>query len=270
MRTLDEAVFPSGIYCISCGALIDASRPYSLCDDCVRKIHWITGEPREDGSPGTCAKCGKALNEEYHGGSAGPAGRLCYDCMERNHYFTRGYSCMTYGLMEREIMMDFKYHEKSYLGRHLGDILFDRMRPEIDTGLQIDVIIPVPLSRDRMRKRGYNQTLMMARRMAERWEEYAKPGAPILEAGVLYRAKKTIMLRSLSPAERALALEGAFLVAEGTESRIIGKNVLLIDDIYTTGATADACSRALLEAGAKSVFMLSLASGGNRKPSGVR
>ena len=238
LKVVDEAIFPSNIYCICCGALIDGSRPYSLCDECVRKFHWNTGR--------TCNSCGKALPDTYHGD-------LCYDCMQHSHYFTKGFSCLTYGLPEREVLMDFKYNGKGYIGRKFGDILYDRISCE---NLKIDVIIPVPISRARMRKRGYNQSAVMAKSLAQRM------GVAYDEQS-LVRVRNTKMLRTLDPAERELALEGAFKV-EG--SALQGKCVLLIDDIMTTGATAEACSKALLEAGTDSVIFLCLASGGNWKP----
>lgn len=262
LHELDEAVFPSGIYCASCGCLIDRSRSYSLCDDCISRFHWITGR--------TCAGCGKAMPPQSKG-------RLCYDCMREPHFFEKGYSCLTYGLHERELMMGLKYGGKGYLARVFGDILFDRMEPELAAGAsdgcgRIDLVCPVPVSRGRLQKRGYNQSAIMSRQFVRRWREAAMergsmlPPAPVLRPGLLYRAKETQMLRSLNPTERRMALEGAFAVA-GTDLPLLkGKNVLLIDDIYTTGATADACSKVLLEGGASKVFLLSLASGGNRKP----
>ena len=239
-ETLAEAVFPSNIYCIFCGALIDSSRMYSLCDECIRKFHWITGR--------TCEKCGKALPDTYHGS-------LCYDCMQHSHCFVKGFSCLTYGMYEREVLMDYKYNGKGYIGRKFGDILYDRISCE---NIQIDVIIPVPISRERMRKRGYNQSSVMSQQLALRME------VPFDDKS-LVRIKNTHMLRSLDPAERKLVLEGAFAYSEGNVPDLCGKRVLLIDDIMTTGATADACSKVLLDAGAESVIFLSLASGGNWK-----
>ena len=100
---ITEAVFPSNIYCAVCGSLIDRSRPYALCDKCVTQMHWITGN--------TCGICGKALPDTYRGFDSNGR-QVCYDCMARTHYFTRGWSCMSYGLHEREVMMDIKYSGK--------------------------------------------------------------------------------------------------------------------------------------------------------------
>lgn len=251
-------VFPSNIYCIVCGSMIDGSRPYALCDECVRKMHWITGD--------TCDRCGKALPETYRG--VGPDGRrLCYDCMTRDHSFTRGWSCLSYGLYEREIMMAIKYSGKGYIAGKMGDVMYERMEPLIEAAKEeeiapFDVVIPVPVGSKRLVRRGYNQSELMARQFLRRWGR----GGPRLETHVLRRSKETVMLRSLNPEERRLALHGAFAVNERLRHRIEGCNILLIDDIYTTGATADACSKALLEAGASDVYLLTLCSGGNRRP----
>lgn len=286
IRELDEAIFPSGIYCICCGSMIDRTRTYSLCDDCIRKFHWITGR--------TCGKCGKAMPDTSRG-------ELCYDCMQENHFFRKGFSCLTYGLHERELMMDLKYAGKGYLARIFGDMMLDRLEPEIREGLSIDLVAPVPVSPGRLRERGYNQSVIMARRLCKGWADriaenartagksrqgkdlssvlpakgeteaeaetaagYRQP--PTCLSQLLYRTRETAKLRSLNPVERRLILRGAFAVTPRYRARLKGKTVLLVDDIYTTGATADACSQALLQAGAAAVDLISLASGGNRRP----
>ena len=271
---ISETVFPSNIYCAVCGSLIDRSRPYALCDECITQMHWITGN--------TCGICGKALPDTYRGFDS--SGRqVCYDCMSRSHYFTRGWSCMSYGLHEREIMMDIKYSGKGYLARKMGDVMFDCMEVLIEEAREcvvrpFDVVVPVPVNKKRLVKRGYNQSEIMARQFIRRWsaaERSAGTGrpdiistVPRLETEVLIRQRETVMLRSLNPEERRLTLQDAFAVNPALQHRIEGKNVLLIDDIYTTGATADSCSKTLLEAGASEVYLLTLCSGGNRKPRG--
>ncbi len=249
LSAFDEALFPSNIYCICCGSLIDKSRPYALCDLCIKKFHWITGR--------SCDKCGKALPDTYKG-------RLCYDCMRIDHAFEKGFSCLTYGLYEREVLLDFKYNGKSYYGAKFGDILYDRMACET---IEPDVIIPVPISAKRMKKRGYNQSALMAAQLSKRW------GVPMDDA-ILARRKDTQLLRSLNPADRRLALAEAFAVdakgaasgKHGEDERLRGKKVLLVDDIFTTGATVDTCAKVLLDSGADKVYVLTLASGGNRRP----
>ena len=277
LRRVDEAVFPPSLYCICCGAMIDNSRSYSLCDDCIRRIHWNTGV--------TCALCGKALPERLETGQ-GAGSRLCYNCMVDRPLYERGFSCVTYGLHEREIMMDLKYAGKGYLARICGDMMFDLIEGEISegqfssSGSRIDYIVPVPADGDRVRERGYNQSALMADQLAKRWRRSVRQDRehrdkkspagmlpPVFQADMLYRTRKTRKLRSLTPAERAMELEGTFDVRDRYREKLNGSNVLLIDDIYTTGATANACTRVLLDAGASKVFFLSWASGGNRRPS---
>ncbi len=235
-----EMLFPSGIYCISCGSMIDRGRTYSLCDACAAKIHWINGK--------CCVKCGKALSDTYRG-------NICYDCISERHDFIRGFSCMTYGIAERNMILSFKYGDRGYMGREFGDIMYDRISCE---DIEADVIVPVPLHSKRQRKRGYNQTEIMAARLSR------LTGIP-LDSRSLVKIRETKPLSGMNIAERAMAVEGAFEVREWRKSGLEGKNILLVDDIYTTGATADACSRAMLSAGAAGIFVLSLASGGNRR-----
>lgn len=235
------AIFPSNIYCISCGSLIDKTRNYSLCDKCMGKLHWINGR--------TCDKCGKALPQTYKG-------RFCYDCMTYSHYFSKGYSCLTYGMYERELLFDFKYRGKSYLAEKFADILYDRMACE---DIQIDVIIPIPVGAERLRKRGYDQSVLMADNLSARW------CVPVAK-DILLRKRDTPFLRGLSPVERENVLKNVFCISQTGQKTVRSKRILLVDDIYTTGSTADACSKELLEKGAEDIFLLTLASGGNRKP----
>ena len=105
----------------------------------------------------------------------------------------------------------------------------------------------------------------MARQMVKQWKDFGR-AVPTLQGDILIRKRETEMLRSMNPEERRLALGGAFGVKFGREKQLAGKNILLVDDIYTTGATADACSSVMLRAGAEGVYLLTLCSGGNRKP----
>ena len=86
-----EWIYPSNIYCISCGSIIDNSRDYALCDSCMQRFHWL-GEK-------TCQKCGKILSPDYRN-------PLCWDCRTFDHEFDRGFTCVQYGLYERGLLMD--------------------------------------------------------------------------------------------------------------------------------------------------------------------
>lgn len=237
-----DVLYPPCIYCISCGSIIDATREYALCDQCMESFHW-TGTK-------TCSKCGKIVAEDYRH-------TLCYDCRSFGHDFDKGFTCVQYGLYERGVLMDFKYRGKSYIGRALGDILYDRMSIE---DIRFDLVVPVPLYRKKQNRRGYNQAAVMARRFAVRC---GKPFAPDL----LCRIGETAPMKGLGAFERHENLRGAIAVSVSNHYCLEGQNILLIDDIYTTGSTLDECSRILHQAGAGKVYVLTFACGANRKTS---
>lgn len=236
-----ECLYPSNIYCVSCGSIIDKTRPYALCDECMEKFHWLGKK--------TCRKCGKILNDDYRHD-------LCYDCMEYSHEFTKGYTCVQYGLYERGLLMDYKYRGKSYIGRKLGDILYDRISLEEQS---FDLIVPVPMHEKKQQQRGYNQAQLMAQRLAQRME---LPCA----SGLLTRVRETLPMKGLGAFDRQENLRGVFAVSQKNHYEIKGRQILLIDDIYTTGSTMDACSVTLKAAGAEEVFALSFACGANIPP----
>lgn len=244
---LIEAVFPSDIYCITCGSVIDSSRYYSLCDNCIEKINWVGKH--------TCSSCGKPLAREDNRS-------LCYDCRSKVHYFDKGFTCAGYGLYERSLMMDMKYRGKSYIGRIMGKILADRFYIAVDTYSalsEIDYIVPVPVHKSRMRERGYNQAAIMAKELAE------EIGVPVKQ-GILKRTRGTRAMKGLNPQERQGNVEEAFSVTSVKEPNIRGKRILIIDDIYTTGSTMDACSKALKNNGARAVYVMTFAAGKNVIP----
>lgn len=240
IRNLFKYVFPDDIYCICCGSIIDSTRPYSLCNSCMDNIHWITGR--------TCSICGRALYDTY-------PSDVCYSCMDSEHVFDRGFSCVDYGLLERGIIMDFKYGGKSYIGWKLAEIMTDRFMCEY---MDADIIVPVPVSIRRRNERGYNQAEILAKGLAA--------GTGIRYGGdVLKRVRDTSAMKALSVTDRKSNLKDAFKVSESAVKTIDGADIVLVDDIYTTGATADECCRVLKEAGAGRCYIFSFASAPNRR-----
>jgi len=236
-----EFIFPSNIYCICCNSVIDRTRPYALCDLCVQKFHWMGKK--------TCQKCGKILEEGY-------SHEECIDCRNMAHQFVKGFTCTRYGLYERVLMMDYKYHDKAWIGRKVGDILADRMQQET---FRPDLVVPVPIHKYREDKRGYNQVELIAR-------QYAKLAELPIDSRMLIRTKDTLPMRNLGVSQRIANVQDAFSIRNGWEEKLDGKTILLIDDIYTTGSTADSCTQTLLQGGAKEVWLLTFASGSNVIP----
>lgn len=231
-----DGVFPGNIYCLCCGSIIDNSRKYSLCDKCIRRFTWVGAR--------TCENCGKILPERY-------SHTICPDCRQIAHSFDRGFTCAAYGLYERMIMMDYKYSDKSYIGRIIGEILYDRMKWE---SIEYDFIVPIPVHKARLAKRGYNQAELMAK-------FFARLAKKPVRSNILRRDKETLPMRGLGAGERRENMRNAFSIISANTDILASANVLLIDDIYTTGSTLDSAASTLKEAGAKRVYTLTFAAG---------
>jgi len=142
-----------------------------------------------------------------------------------------------------------KYQGKRSIAKRLGAVLADRLLSDSTVG-RIDLLIPVPLHSSRERERGYNQSALIARAVGEHL------GVPV-EERVLQRVKNTQTQTQLSASERAANVAGAFRVR--IPEVVAGRRVALVDDVVTTGATADACAEALIATGASEILLLALA-----------
>ena len=236
MDTVLDLIFPSNIYCISCGKPINDNLPYALCDSCVRIINWANQE--------TCEVCGKPLR-------IGKRGRLCSDCQKWPRFFNRGITCTQYGTLERDLIHRFKYHDQSYYGRKLADLMIERLKVE---DLQVDIVLPVPMYKGKEKRRGYNQASLLAKNIAIYLEKPFNPG-------LLIRATDTLPMSALGITDRRDNIEGVFVVKKEKQREICGKAVLLVDDVFTTGSTADGCAKVLLKAGAVKVYVATFAAG---------
>lgn len=196
--------------------------------------------------PSACCRCGKPVEpeEEY-----------CSDCRQKKHMYYRGAAVFRYRSVSGALYR-FKYEGRreygDYFGREMARALEDFL-PQMGAAHRPELFVPVPCSEERKRKRGYNQAAVLADQLARRTK------IPVCERA-LARSKDTAAMRNMSASERQNNLKKAFH-AYGNSVRL--KSIMLIDDIYTTGATIDACAGALLEAGAKEVSFLTLAIGEN-------
>ena len=215
-------------------------KPYGelICRECA-KVPQPVGEY-------TCCKCGKPVDpeEEY-----------CSDCRVKKHIYYRGAAAFRYRSVSGSLYR-FKYEGRreyaDYYGREMARAL-DRFIEEAGPAHMPQILVPVPCSAQRIRKRGYNQAAVLAQKTSEIVQ------IPV-DTDVLKRSKDTKAMRNMSASERQNNLKKAFH-AYGNSVRL--KSIMLIDDIYTTGATVDACAQALLEAGAEEVSFLAFAIGEN-------
>jgi ComF family protein len=236
-----DLLFPPSIYCMACGNLIDASRPYALCDACRERFGWANGH--------TCAKCGKPLRGDG-------ARTLCADCAAGGHLFEKGFVCVRYADC-RAVLHGFKYGGRTHYGAHIARIMYDRLlwaRAARGESPGADLLLPVPMYGKKERKRGYNQADLAGRRLARL---LALP----YDGTLLVRTRDTRVMSSLSAEDRGANVQGAFALARGRGDAVRGLRVMLVDDIFTTGSTIDACAEVLLAAGAASVRFIVFAAG---------
>lgn len=198
--------------------------------------------------PPRCPVCGVPVAE--HGG-------LCLDCWNQleapvdpiGENDTVIAACL-YNDISRDLILQFKHGGKIGHAQLMARMMAARVDEKPSEGLR--AIIPVPLHRLRLWQRGYNQAALLAR-------ELAKYGKGELLIDGLIRQKRTPSLGGLSREQRQRALSGAISVSKSRAAFVTGRDILLVDDVYTSGATAGACVDALTKAGARSVQIVCFA-----------
>lgn len=188
-----------------------------------------------------CACCGLPFAFEM------AEGTLCTGCLTDKPPYTTARAALVYDDLSRDMVLKFKHADQTHAVHAFIPWL---RRAGADMLAQGDVLIPVPLHRFRLLQRRYNQSALIAQALS------ASCGLPWLPAA-LSRSKATPSQGHLGYKERQKNVRNAFAIAQ--PEAIQGKTVLLIDDVYTTGATVKECSKALLKAGAKDVHVLSVA-----------
>ncbi len=199
-----------------------------ICDSCQSKIVRLTGK--------NCVFCGQAVR----------GADICNDCRNRDHSYIayKGYAFYT-GVM-RESILRLKYQNDIGIARLLSDFLENLVRT---SGWDFDVIIPIPLSRQKLSERGYNQASRLAKPLAAKLGKLYCPNA-------LIRIRETSSQVGLDIRSRLDNVENAF---RANSKLIKNKTVLLIDDVFTTGATLESAASELKLSGAKAVYAMTLA-----------
>jgi len=175
---------------------------------------------------------------------------VCSRCVRENHAFDRAFSVCVYEDVIKSLIHSFKYKDKEYLGKPLSRLIVDFINEyDIPAGY-MDYLIPVPLHRTKLREREYNQAQILCAGVA------AALNKPMMDNN-LFRYRATDTQTAQEPHQRFTNVKGSFAVTE--KNAVLDKNILLIDDVLTTGATASEAARALKSAGANIVFVLTLA-----------
>ena len=225
------------------GGSLMAAYDALICRDCRKELALIR-DP-------VCEKCGKQLY-------AGEEGRLCHDCREKVRSFLSCRCMLIYDELTRDIISAVKYNSKREYIDLLSLMAADRYGDWI-RGLGIDLIIPVPVHPSRLKKRGYNQAELMAFGIGRLLN------IPV-EGKAVIRTKQTLPQKELDRDSRLKNLQNAFQTVPDTIKRIRSSfgdavSVLVVDDIYTTGATLDLVSLSLISSGITEVYGLCMAAG---------
>lgn len=210
--------------CASCG-----EPGYRLCPDCYEKIQFLQGNK--------CQICGRIINE---------TATQCVTCQTEPPPYDGFRSLGFYEGVIRDCVHALKYENNQSLGDFFSQMLVSLISKE---NWQLDMVTPVPLSAQRYRERGYNQSSLLAKPLAARLKVKFNPFA-------VRRIRHTPSQVGLSAEERRQNVIGAF---QAENALVYRKSVLLVDDVMTTGATMTACAQAVRDAGARPVYCVTLA-----------
>jgi ComF family protein len=180
------------------------------------------------------------------------ADHLCGRCLEQAPAFRMARAAFAYDRSLVDVIHCFKYKGKTRLAGPLGVLLW-RTYCRYWSSEPVDLILPVPLHRQRLRQRGFNQSELLLRN----WKHTSHQAAPAIASGVLVRAAATQAQAGLSRRDREVNIRGVFAVKRPELVR--GRHVVVVDDVITTGATVAECARELLSSGAARVDVLALA-----------
>jgi ComF family protein len=221
---LDFALPPR---CAGCGTIVVET--HSFCPDCWKEVEFL--------GDGGCSTCGMPLQATES--------NSCAACLARPPRIARTRAAVAYGELPRGLAIRLKYGRKVAIARTMARYMAPLVAFSDDA-----VLVPIPLHRTRLWRRGFNQSALIARELSRRSGIASDPFA-------LRRVKRTPPLKGMSPLQRRKAVAGAFRIAD--RNAVAGKAVILVDDVLTIGSTAEACAWTLKRAGAARVELISWA-----------
>ena len=237
LKEIKDIMYPAK--CAVCDSLLERQERY-LCKKCHKKLPLIDGVLSN-----RCAKCSKEIDMGKS---------LCLDCQKNKHVFEQAHGVFKYNDVTGKIIAQLKYFGKT---GYVEGIAYDMAANThiIMKKWQPQIIIPVPLHISKLRTRGFNQAGVIA-------DEFAKLYDIACADRILVRTHKTLPQKYFDNVERKRNLQSAFAVNVKELKKYPGvTRVLLVDDIYTTGSTMEACAQALKMAGIKEVYCLCMCIG---------
>lgn len=226
---LKKILFLSDIKCICCGKELQQESRYCVCDNCLQTLPFINQK--------VCRKCGEPINS------------LAEYCMSCKNHVDRGFdkarAVFLYDDKLIELVTRFKFYGERYLGEYLSRFLLDKY---LTQNFDSQLIVPTPISQKRAKSRGYNQSELLC-------DAFEKYGLSV-DASCVAKIAETRDQVGLGYKDRQQNLKGAFKVVN--KSAVKNKNILIVDDIFTTGSTVGEISEVLKKAGANRVDVLTL------------
>jgi len=222
--------------CRNCFKKID--RPgRNICDNCAKDI--------KERLPPFCARCGRQLKHDQ-----GPTA-VCADCARGNPCFDKAWSACHYDGALKALIHDFKYKKITCLSGDFSALMINFMKKH-GIGKDCDIILPIPMHQNRLFNREINHADILARELAKRLNiPFSKKA--------LRKIKDTPLQSRLNREDRIKNQSSSFALKNSSVAR--NKNILLVDDLFTTGSTVNECSRLLKDSGASYVEVITLARG---------
>lgn len=237
-----DLFWPQDLTCNVCQKDLEKDEK-DLCPGCVETIR-VIGDT-------VCKHCGKPIDQAVEAHAV--YGFKCKECQEHFSYFKKHRSYALYEGGMKKSLMDLKYKGKTHHLKFLIGSMNEVIGENADFQ-DVDYVIPVPIHILRRTERGYNQTEFLAKGICD-----SRPS--LTYSNVLKRSKPTKKLKILDKEARKLMLKDAIILNKKVNAPLEGKRVLLVDDIYTTGTTLDACAKTLYEAGVDEVMCITVAMG---------
>jgi len=219
--------------CLCCGVIVDSAG--AICPDCWKGLAFLA-EP-------TCHQCGIPFPYEM------PDGTVCAACTAHPPAFDRARAAFEYDDASRPLITQFKYGDQTDRAPAFGRMLLRVARPLLGVA---DLIAPVPLHRWRLIARRYNQAALLSSALAR------ESGVPLV-IDLMVRRRSTPPQVGMSARARQRNVAGAFSIGPADKAVVADKRVLLVDDVFTTGATVEECAKVLRRAGAAGIDVVTLA-----------
>ncbi len=243
VREIVNIIYPEKLICLGCEKEYFNEQGTSyFCEQCENQL--IINRAK-------CSKCDRIVDDVYD--QLQMYQYKCKACQEQFHYYKRHLSCTLYEGISKKIILDLKYKGKTENAKGIAERMHKRLLEENLVG-EFDIIVPTPIHWTRRWMRGFNQSDLIAKALKERL-------ASEIEIVELKRTKLTKKLKKLSRDSRKSMLKDAIILEQKKKKLIENKNVIIIDDIYTTGVTVDTCAKVLYEAGAEKIYCITFAMG---------